>query len=193
MSEPFWEPLAGAPGPAGPAGPTRAGLLPSCSEPPGGNWNSAIDNGWWMSSTAANSPAAGNWFMGEVIQHNPSWVIQRLYSFTQASGLMHPTFVRSCVNGAWSAWQRQMVTVSGTAMGGTDSGGNLWLNYGYVFNSNPIVVVCNANGPANGEWILYSIAGVSTSSFAVHGTNSTTGASIGAGININVNWIATGT
>src|SRR5262245_56964788 len=46
------------------------------------DWNSAIDNGWYMSSTAANSPVGGTWWIGMVTQHNSAWIQQEVWAFT---------------------------------------------------------------------------------------------------------------
>lgn len=82
------------------------------------DWNTATKCGFYMNSAAANSPAAGRWFFGQVIGHNTNWVKQIVWDFTGDGG----RYERTCSDPgtqtqAWSAWARkdtQTVTVSVT-------------------------------------------------------------------------------
>ena len=65
------------------------------------DWNSCLSNGWYMSSTAANAPWGG-WSLGEVFQHNGSWVTQRVWDFTHGPGSRIAE--RRKLNDAWSTW-----------------------------------------------------------------------------------------
>ena len=71
------------------------------------NWNSAVTNGWYMASGAANAPVANVWLMGHVIAHNSGYVIQEVWGFTDnpnPRGMRR--YVRGCLNGTWGAWQQ---------------------------------------------------------------------------------------
>lgn len=69
------------------------------------DWNGVQVNGWFRGDhAAANSPAAGLWFIGEVMAHDPgAWIFQRVYSFTTA-GI--ETYKRAMQGGVWKPWQR---------------------------------------------------------------------------------------
>lgn len=73
------------------------------------DWNSALDNGWYMGANVANAPVAGNiWFFGQTIQHNPIWHQQDAYQFTAltASNSQHYRRYNQGVADSWSAWFR---------------------------------------------------------------------------------------
>ncbi len=66
------------------------------------DWNVATENGWFMGSNAANAPSA-DWYMGEVIVHNPDWVVQRLIRF---AANVHIEYQRTRSGGTWGGWER---------------------------------------------------------------------------------------
>jgi hypothetical protein len=66
------------------------------------DWNAALATGWYMGSSVANAPD-GNWYIGQVYEHNPSWFTQILYGFTQGYSAC-PIWRRNMYNGAWSPW-----------------------------------------------------------------------------------------
>ncbi|MFF5993476.1 pyocin knob domain-containing protein [Lysinibacillus sp. KU-BSD001] len=72
------------------------------------DWNNALENGWYMGTRTHNSPVdnpeADTWFMGEVISHNQLYVIQKVYQFTDPN---RTTYVRSKLNGVWTAWREE--------------------------------------------------------------------------------------
>ena len=78
--------------------PTRLGTVAATIT----DWNTAIDNGWYMAAGAANAPDGSNWFIGEVVQHNPSWVTQNVRRFTD--GTYAYRYRRALNNTVWSAW-----------------------------------------------------------------------------------------
>ncbi|UNP28096.1 tail fiber domain-containing protein [Lysobacter gummosus] len=68
-----------------------------------GDWNTATENGWYMASGAANAPIAGEWFIGEVVQHNSDWQTQTVWTF--ASNFRN-LWRRQKSGGTWTAWER---------------------------------------------------------------------------------------
>lgn len=73
------------------------------------DWNDAVTNGWFMSGTAANAPAAG-WFMGQVVAHNTLYCTQTLHLFTADSSADTNLWRREFNNGTWGAWYRLRVS-----------------------------------------------------------------------------------
>lgn len=65
------------------------------------DWNAATENGWWMGSGLANAHHTG-WVIGQSIVHNPLWVQQEVYDFTQGAGTTR--YRRHMNNGVWGAW-----------------------------------------------------------------------------------------
>lgn len=72
------------------------------------DWNSAVNNGWYMAAGAANAPAAvgGSWLIGTVTQHNSLWIQQEVWQFT--AGPEVTRYRRHMLNGGWSAWTVSM-------------------------------------------------------------------------------------
>lgn len=73
------------------------------------DWDTAIENGWYMASGAANAPTADNsWYMGDVVTHSVAWlwVTQTVTSFTGDSPSNTQTWRRDCNHGTWSEWYR---------------------------------------------------------------------------------------
>lgn len=71
------------------------------------DWNQALSNGWYMYPGAANNPdGSGDWFIGDVVQHNTDWVTQTLTKFTQDGATDSATWRRSKNGGTWGAWYR---------------------------------------------------------------------------------------
>lgn len=74
------------------------------------DWNSAVENGWFMGNNAANAPAnveAGGtlWFFGTVIAHNENYVFQEVYQFTASNDARsNKKYIRSCKEGVWGEW-----------------------------------------------------------------------------------------
>jgi hypothetical protein len=110
--------------------------------PAGSDWNNALDNGFYMDANSANAPVAGVWMYGIVVQHNPSWVTQRLLSFAND----YKEYIRHRKNGTWSAWQPnagayQAGTFNTGAMSNnTQYGWNVW--FPVPFTVAPRAVVC---------------------------------------------------
>jgi hypothetical protein len=69
------------------------------------DWNNANQNGWWMGSDAANSPAAG-WFIGLVERHNAIYMTQTVHAFAAAAASDTQRYRRHCQNNTWTAWYR---------------------------------------------------------------------------------------
>lgn len=74
------------------------------------DWNTALTNGWYMASGAANAPVAATWFIGEVIAHNSLWITQELYAFSSNSSADTKTYRRQSIDSggsiSWGAWYR---------------------------------------------------------------------------------------
>lgn len=66
------------------------------------NWNDATDNGYYMAQGALNAPDSA-WYIGEVINHHPTWVTQRVMSFTDPANTMRE-YQRTNSQGTWSPW-----------------------------------------------------------------------------------------
>ncbi|MGO1073240.1 phage tail-collar fiber domain-containing protein [Lysobacter sp. CA199] len=66
------------------------------------DWNTAVENGWWMGVGSANAPGGG-WYLGEVVQHNSGWITQTVWDF---SGDFRVMWRRQKANNAWGAWER---------------------------------------------------------------------------------------
>jgi hypothetical protein len=67
------------------------------------DWNTAVDNGWYMGAGAVNAPAGlGSWLMVRVTQHNSAWVQQEGYVFTDGPSSI--IYRRRMLNGTWTAW-----------------------------------------------------------------------------------------
>jgi len=69
------------------------------------DWNTAIENGWYMASGATNAPAAG-WWLGSVEAHNASWVTQTVHAFTGDSAADGQIWRRQLNSGTWGSWYR---------------------------------------------------------------------------------------
>lgn len=72
----------------------------------GDDWNNARETGYYMSSTAANSPQAGQWFIGEVMAHNDVYVTQTAIQFTNAQASNTNAYRRHEQNGVWGNWYK---------------------------------------------------------------------------------------
>lgn len=76
----------------------------------GGDWNNAIETGWYKSTGhgAANTPLApnnvgyGGGWIGECICYSPQFVIQIIYSFSVSVGRVYK---RTKMNTVWTEWQ----------------------------------------------------------------------------------------
>lgn len=67
-----------------------------------GSWDNYKTPGYYDGTGLANAPVAGEWFYVQVQAHslNPGmWVVQTAISFSSTT-----SYVRSLVNGAWTAW-----------------------------------------------------------------------------------------
>ena len=67
-----------------------------------GDWNTAVENGWWVAPGALNAPIQGVWLIGHVIRHDANWITQEVWDFTL--GTTTPRYRRHLQNGVWSAW-----------------------------------------------------------------------------------------
>ena len=67
------------------------------------DWNDAKGNGWYSSSTTANAPG-GDWWLGEVIQHDGNWVTQTLTQFTGDTSTDTRTWRRKMNGSTWGSW-----------------------------------------------------------------------------------------
>lgn len=70
------------------------------------DWDSAITNGWYYgATTAANSPAPGEYCIGEVIA-TPTYVTQTVFEYANDTSSDTKVWRRGSVSGAWTAWYR---------------------------------------------------------------------------------------
>lgn len=92
-----------------------------------GDWNNAVNNGWYMAPGALNAPGGlGDWMIGTVTQHNGDWIQQEVYRFTEGGTNNGAKWYRWKKGGTWSAWT-QDVFVGGALLAsrvasGYDSG-----------------------------------------------------------------------
>ena len=93
------------------------------------NWNSAMDNGWYMAAGATNAPpdAGANWVIGEAVQHNSAWVTQRVWVFT--SGVASQQWERRLQSSAWGLWYRIGVLWQGAWSGTANYGPGSVVSY----------------------------------------------------------------
>lgn len=71
---------------------------------PNGDWNDAIETGFYMFSSGTNEPPptdAHSWWYGMVIKHNSHWVTQQLTDFENKY-----TYIRNMQNGTWGEWKQ---------------------------------------------------------------------------------------
>lgn len=73
------------------------------------DWDTAVANGWYMGSGAANSPAAG-WCLGYVESHNSLYVTQTVHQFTADAASDTKMWRRNCDNGVWGEWYRLRIS-----------------------------------------------------------------------------------
>lgn len=72
-------------------------LQPKCAVV--SNWNMVKDNGFYMGEPVALNAPTKEWWMGFVVAHNDSYVVQKLINVTGGS-----EFERQCYNGVWENW-----------------------------------------------------------------------------------------
>lgn len=71
------------------------------------DWDSAIENGWYMASGAANAPTADAvWYTGSVEAPNINWITQTVHAFAADWPENTLTWRRDRNNGVWGAWYR---------------------------------------------------------------------------------------
>ncbi|MER9206834.1 pyocin knob domain-containing protein [Mesorhizobium sp. M0771] len=72
------------------------------------DWNTALDNGWYMGSGAANAPAANTgWNIGTVEAHGAAgYRTQTVYDFTTAAAANTTIWRRHQNGGVWGAWYK---------------------------------------------------------------------------------------
>ena len=69
------------------------------------DWNTAVENGFYMANGATNGPVSGQWFFGYVIAYSTEYVRQEVYQFTQSASAPSVThYVREKTNGTWGSW-----------------------------------------------------------------------------------------
>ena len=71
------------------------------------DWNSALDNGWYMGNAAANAPEGINWFLGNVEAHGSTgWRTQTVHQFNADSASDPKVWRRAQDNGSWGIWYK---------------------------------------------------------------------------------------
>jgi hypothetical protein len=72
------------------------------------DWNTALDNGWYMGSAIANAPAANTtWNIGTVEAHGAAgYRAQTVYDFTAATPANTTIWRRHQAGGVWGAWYK---------------------------------------------------------------------------------------
>jgi len=70
------------------------------------DWNTALDNGWYMGNAAANAPSAA-WYLGFVEAHGAAgYRTQTVHAFTTDSSSNTLVWRRDQQSGTWSSWYR---------------------------------------------------------------------------------------
>ena len=119
------------------------------------DWNTAVENGFYMASGATNGPVSGQWFFGYVIAHNTEYVRQEVYQFTQSASAPSVThYVREKMNGTWGSWANLTVRkeVPADALLTKSSIVNL------IYPVGSIYISTSATNPGNifgGTWQAY--------------------------------------
>ena len=146
---------------------------------PNNDWNSALETGWYASSTAANSPSGGTWHLGYVEAHHTGWVTQTVHQFANSDGSGDTKMYRRSrdsgpadgnpVGGTWSAWYRVRISEAEQDDRYARNTGGGREKFVYI---NP------ASGTLNLDVSLYSIFELSqTGNITINLTNVPTGAS----------------
>jgi hypothetical protein len=78
-----------------------AGTAGNPAPVPSNDWSAVTETGWYMGPGVANAPT-GDWYIGQVLVHNPIWQVQTLYGFTY-----YPTqiYTRAQLSGGWNPWR----------------------------------------------------------------------------------------
>lgn len=77
------------------------------------DWNAAITNGFYMSSSALNAPTSNTWYFGRVIAHNDKYLYQEVYQFTASTDAKAiPKYIRCKRDGTWGSWTNVTVAKS---------------------------------------------------------------------------------
>lgn len=88
--------------------PTRLGTIAKSVT----DWDTAIENGWYMGTDAANAPTVG-WIIGTSENHGAAgWCTQLVHAFSSDSEIDTKTYRRERNNGVWGTWQRVRLTQS---------------------------------------------------------------------------------
>jgi hypothetical protein len=69
------------------------------------DWNSAVDNGWYMGANVANAPST-SWHLGNVEVHTTDWVTQTIHAFSEDSQTNGLIWRREKNLGVWGAWNK---------------------------------------------------------------------------------------
>lgn len=110
------------------------------------DWNSAVDNGWYMGSDATNAPTSG-WYMGQTINHNGIWCQQEIFAFTEAQE-PKTRWRRSQNGGTWMAWQKV-----------DDTAWSNWYSYGWEMSGYGAPWGPPQYRMVNGEVVLRGLLG----------------------------------
>lgn len=101
------------------------------------DWNSAVENGWYMGYEVLNAPNAG-WNLGIVEAHNPIWVTQTVHSFTVDSSSNSEVWRRQNNGGTWGNWYRLQLNQEEQDARYVNLSGNQTIDGVKTFSSSPI-------------------------------------------------------
>ncbi|MBZ9820186.1 pyocin knob domain-containing protein [Mesorhizobium sp. CA4] len=76
------------------------------------DWNTALDNGWYMGAAVANAPDA-NWYIGVVDAHRndaSGFCTQTVHRFDSATAANTLAWRRHRANGVWGAWYKLQIS-----------------------------------------------------------------------------------
>lgn len=66
------------------------------------DWDTAVENGWYMAQNSVTAPEGG-WWMGIVSANSAAFVVQEVINFTSATP---KTYRRQRINSVWQPWVR---------------------------------------------------------------------------------------
>jgi hypothetical protein len=103
-----------------------------------GDWNLAVENGWYQGYNTLNAPNA-DWNLGIVEAHHPIWVTQTVHSFTSDSSADSRVWRRQQNGGTWGNWYRLQLTQEEQDARYVNLTGNQNIDGIKTFSSSPIV------------------------------------------------------
>lgn len=103
-----------------------------------GDWNLAVENGWYQGYNTLNAPNA-DWNLGIVEAHHPTWATQTVHAFTSDSSSNSAVWRRQQNGGTWGNWYRLQLTQEEQDARYVNLTGNQNIDGIKTFSSSPIV------------------------------------------------------